>query len=74
MEPSGTYGDPFLHWFQKRDFEIRRVLGKQVYDGSAALDGAMSGHDAKSSMMLVALHEMGASKPWLRRPETTPKV
>ena len=74
MEPSGTYGDPFLHWFQVNGFETRRVLGKQVHDGAAAFDGVMSGHDAKASVMLVRLHRMGASKPWSARPEPTVRL
>jgi len=69
MEPSGTYGDPLVHWFQSEGFEVRRVLGKQVHDGAAALDGVVSGHDAKAASLLVALHRLHGSQEWLPRPE-----
>jgi transposase len=64
MEPSGTYGDPLLSWFWSKGIEVRRVLGKQVYDGSAMLDGTMSGHDAKSTVMLAAIYKLGGSREW----------
>lgn len=69
MEPSGTYGDPLVHWFQNEGFEVRRVLGKQVHDGAAALDGVVSGHDAKAATLLVELHRLRGSREWSPRSE-----
>ncbi len=69
LEPSGTYGDPFLHWFWQEGIETRRILGQQTRDGSAAIDGVSSGHDAKAAGMLVALHKLGGSREWLERTE-----
>ena len=64
IEPSGTYGDPLLSWFWSKGIEVQRVLGKQVYDASAALDGTMSGHDAKSTELLAAIYKLGGSREW----------
>lgn len=69
LEPSGTYGDPILHWLWQQGFGVRRVLGKQVHDGAAALDGVASGHDPKAAALLVALHKLKGSQDWLRRTE-----
>jgi len=71
MEPSGTYGDPFLHWFHTHDFPVRRVLGIQVHAGAAMLDGVRSGHDAKSAGLMVAIDQLEGSRDWLARAEST---
>ncbi|MCP4919182.1 MAG: transposase [Proteobacteria bacterium] len=71
MEPSGTYGDPFLHWFHTNNFKVWRVLGAQVHAGAAAIDGVRSGHDAKSARLMVAIHKLEGSSEWLAREEAT---
>jgi len=69
MEPTGTYGDPLIEWFQSNDFEVRRILGKQVHDGAAAIDGVVSGHDAKAACLLLTLYLLRGSQKWLPQPE-----
>ena len=71
MEPSGTYGDPFLHWFHTHDFKVWRVLGAQVHAGAAAIDGVRSGHDAKAATLMVAIHKLEGSREWFAREEAT---
>jgi transposase len=74
LEPSGTYGDWLLNWLWAKGIEVRRVLGKQVHDGAAALDGTTSGHDAKSAVLMAGLHALGASRPWAPPTETSRRL
>jgi transposase len=74
LEPSGTYGDWLLSWLWEKGIEVRRVLGKQVHDGAAALDGTTSGHDAKSAVLMAGLHALGASRPWVAPTETSRRL
>ncbi len=64
LEPSGTYGDPFVEGLQARKIGVYRVSGKVVHDAREVFDGVPSSHDPKAARVIAWLHWMGRSEVW----------
>lgn len=64
VEPTGTYGDPFVHQVQSRGLPVYRVSAKRVHDAKEVYDGVPSTHDAKAACTIARLHLDGGTHPW----------
>lgn len=64
IEPSGTYGDPFLNLAQGSGLRVYKIGPKRSHDYAEVYDGVPSQHDGKSAVMLARMHLEGYSKLW----------
>ena len=64
IEPSGTYGDPFLALAQGNGMRVYQVSPKRSHDYAEVYDGVPSQHDGKSAVLLARMHLEGYSRLW----------
>ncbi len=74
MEPTGTYGDPMRHLFQKEGISVFQVSAKRSHDAAEVWDGVPSLHDPKCAEIIGRLHLDGVSKEWKERSEDERKM